>query len=295
MKYTPPILVVLTVALGGWALVASAQEYIPLVTLPGVTTEGVAVSMGAYLAGAMKFVVALAGLIAILMAIIGGTQYVAAGISPNAKSDAKEQIFGSLIGLALILTSYLLLNSINPKLVSFNLALPPVKSPVVSQSATGPTNSQGLSVAGCADCNIVAGLFPQKAPGAGCASGNVCQVHSSVAGKLVAFNTALVAAGVTWQATEMWPPTRSHRDPCHQAGTCIDAALRMNSLTAAGVKTFIEEATRAGLNAVYEVPHERRRTELIAAGVPAANIKNLGTWIGGEHFSVYSCPQHSSC
>ncbi len=129
MKYFLPIFVGLTITLTGGVLLASAQGYQPLVNLPGVTTVGTAVGMGEYLAGMMKFIVAIAGVFAIIVAIIGGTQYVAAGIAPSAKEDAKGRIMNAFIGLALVLTSYLILNSINPKLVAFNLSLDPITGP----------------------------------------------------------------------------------------------------------------------------------------------------------------------
>ncbi len=139
MKYSVLILTGFTILLGGGALIASAQSYVPLVTLPGVTESGTGVTMGAYLAGMMKFIVALAGVFAILMATIGGVQYVASGITPNAKSDAKERITNAFIGLALILVSYLILYSINPALVRFNLTLPSI----VSAPVAAPTNGGG--------------------------------------------------------------------------------------------------------------------------------------------------------
>lgn len=125
-KNFPFILSLITVSLGGGVLVAHAQGYTPLAPLPGTTfTEeaGSATDMVTYLSGAIKLLVAVAGAVAVLMAVIGGTQYVAAGISPDAKSDAKNRITNAFIGLALILTSYLILNSINPNLVAFKFKL----------------------------------------------------------------------------------------------------------------------------------------------------------------------------
>ncbi len=143
MKYFIPILIGFIMALGGGALVAFAQGYAPLVTLPGVTEVGKKVEMGAYLAGMMKFIIALAGVFAIIIAIIGGTQYVAAGISPDAKSGAKERMFNAFIGLTLVLVSYLILNSINPNLLILNFKLPPVTGTV--PSATGVTVVSGVA------------------------------------------------------------------------------------------------------------------------------------------------------
>ncbi|OHA84413.1 MAG: hypothetical protein A2937_01605 [Candidatus Yonathbacteria bacterium RIFCSPLOWO2_01_FULL_47_33b] len=124
--------------------VAFAQTYTPLAPLPigeGGTTPDT-YTLSSYLVGAIKLLVAAGGAIAVLMLIIRGTQYVAAGINPSAKSDAKERIMGALIGLTLVLTSYLILNSIDPRLVEFNLTLPPVgQSPAAAATPVAPTPS----------------------------------------------------------------------------------------------------------------------------------------------------------
>jgi len=124
-----------------FASFAFAQSYTPLAPLPGTYTGDVGsetTNLSLYLSGAIKLIIALGAGLSILVAIIGGTQYVAAGISPDAKSGAKERILNAFIGLALVLTSYLILNSINPSLVSFNFMLPPVgTSPMVPTTSTG--------------------------------------------------------------------------------------------------------------------------------------------------------------
>jgi hypothetical protein len=141
MKYLPSVIVATLLILGGGVFIAHAQGYIPLAPLPETVdpTTG-KTDMGRYLAGMLKLIIGLGGVFAILMAIIGGTQYVAASINPSAKSDALSRIQNSFIGLALILSSYLLLNSINPNLVALNLTLPPISSP--------DTNAPGVAVVG---------------------------------------------------------------------------------------------------------------------------------------------------
>ena len=127
MKHLISILVGLALIAFAGVLVANAQSYTPLARLPGTVDANTGqTNISMYLSGAIKLLIALGAALAILFAIIGGTQYVAAGISPDAKSGAKERIWGALIGLVIILTSYLLLNSINPKLVQFSFMLPPV-------------------------------------------------------------------------------------------------------------------------------------------------------------------------
>lgn len=130
MKKTSTILAFATLLFGGFVLVASAQNYTPLAPLPirGGDVAPAPYDMGTYLAGAIKLLLAIGASLAILMTVIGGTQYVANGISPDAKSNAKDTITNAFIGLALMLVSYLILNSINPKLVQFNLKLESVNS-----------------------------------------------------------------------------------------------------------------------------------------------------------------------
>lgn len=146
-KHLPSIISGIIIALGFGALSAHAQGYVPLAPLPGTVdaTTG-QTTMPAYISGMIKLIIAAGGALAILMAIIGGTQYVAAGISPDAKNTAKDNITNAFIGLALILSSYLILNSIDPKLVEFNLTLEKVTPPplVVLQD----TSAAGISPGG---------------------------------------------------------------------------------------------------------------------------------------------------
>lgn len=131
MKNLPSIIASIFIFLGFGVLVAHAQNYVPLAPLPytSIDTTSSTINLSSYLSGMLKLLIAAGGALSILMAIIGGTQYVAAGISPDAKNSAKEHITNAFIGLALILSSYLILNTIDPKLVDFNFKLPVVKAP----------------------------------------------------------------------------------------------------------------------------------------------------------------------
>lgn len=124
-KNVAPILAGLITTLVAGVLVAHGAEinYAPLAPLPigDAGAISTAYTLSSYLSGMIKLLIALGAATAILFAIIGGTQYVAAGIAPSAKTDAKNRIVNAFIGLTIMLTSYLLLNSINPDLVNFNL------------------------------------------------------------------------------------------------------------------------------------------------------------------------------
>lgn len=129
MKYLPFITSTLIIFLGTGAIIAYAQDYRPLAPLPGTFTgsQGSEVTnMALYVSGTIKLLIALGAALAVLYAIIGGVQYVAVSINPSAKADALGKVTNALLGLAIILTSYLLLNSINPTLVNVSFKLPSV-------------------------------------------------------------------------------------------------------------------------------------------------------------------------
>ncbi|MDO8655562.1 MAG: hypothetical protein Q7R48_04125, partial [bacterium] len=61
--------------------------------------------------------IAVAGLAAFISFVYGGVRYVSSAGNPGTLSEAREQIKASLLGLVLLLGSWLLLTTINPKLV----------------------------------------------------------------------------------------------------------------------------------------------------------------------------------
>lgn len=68
-----------------------------------------------------SFAIGLGGLIALLSLIYGGFRYASSAGSPTAIKDAKDQIFAGIIGLFLLLSSFLILNTINPQLTGISL------------------------------------------------------------------------------------------------------------------------------------------------------------------------------
>lgn len=77
------------------------------------------VTLKEYLTWAYKFVLALAGFLAVMMIVIGGVEYIISGANESSRSSAKKRINGAISGLVLALVSYLVLYTINPSLVDF--------------------------------------------------------------------------------------------------------------------------------------------------------------------------------
>ena len=85
------------------------------VEIPGI--GGRVDNLGNYIAAIYKFLVYLAGIIAVIVIMIAGFQWISAGGNANQIGDAKSRIGGAIVGLVLALSSYLILNTINPELV----------------------------------------------------------------------------------------------------------------------------------------------------------------------------------
>lgn len=71
----------------------------------------------AFIIWLFNFSISIAGLIAFGSLIYGGLRYVTSVGSPSALDEAKSQILAGILGLVILLSSYLILTAINPQLV----------------------------------------------------------------------------------------------------------------------------------------------------------------------------------
>ncbi|MFO0718597.1 MAG: hypothetical protein U0522_01025 [Candidatus Paceibacterota bacterium] len=118
---------------------AENVEYVPLSPLPdgsgGVMNN---TNITTYLIGIFKLLIGVAGALAVVMIVVGGIQYMSTD-AIYGKKDGKEKINRALGGLLLALTSWLILNTINPKLLEIKALIPKTN---LSQQATTPVNTQ---------------------------------------------------------------------------------------------------------------------------------------------------------
>ena len=248
-----------------WGIV-SAEEIsydllapIPLAgTADTVTTQTAA---SAYIKGIVRLAIAAAAVLAVVRIIFAGIKYMSTEAFQG-KSEAKTDIQNAVWGLALAIGAYLILFTINPNLVKFNLEIPGLKIGGEFETDLGkiPTREEidaTKKEAGCLNCSLVPsetnpsirpifGTSHPKTPGTGCESGvPFCLVDNNLVRKLQQLTAAIQErAGYTknldpandkneinWQVTEMYPPTRPHQHACHNpsneaTGACVDAALR---------------------------------------------------------------------
>lgn len=102
----------------------STTIYTPLAPLPGLTKPIDTAdpnALGIYLNAIIKLAIGLSAVLAVLMIIMGGLEYITSEL-PGAKGEGKQRITNAVIGLLVALGAWLLLFTINPKLLDTNLS-----------------------------------------------------------------------------------------------------------------------------------------------------------------------------
>lgn len=106
-------------------LVATAQQtYTPLqpITLPGNNGALYSTNIATYLQNIFSFGIAIAGGLAVIEIVWGGFEYMFSEAF-NTKEIAKKRIQNAVYGLLIALCAYVILYTINPKLVQINFNL----------------------------------------------------------------------------------------------------------------------------------------------------------------------------
>jgi hypothetical protein len=246
----------LLVLLGGFGNQAMAagctpgpDGYCPITALPVITNDAGKVNINTFIPGVVKLAIGIAGALAVLRIIMGGITYMTSDAFDK-KSDAKDTIRNALIGLLLAMSAYIILYTINPKLVQFDFSIAglkigapigtdlgattcpdgtPIPNGDLTQCASNIPSPGSPGTSGCTDCILLPGIVPHKDVAAGgCASPGPCVVNKDLGARLVKLAAALEGK-VSWQVTEMYPPKGNHQASCHNpgpnAGRCVDAAL----------------------------------------------------------------------
>jgi len=123
----------------------------PCLTAPD-TAEGKTSDFTDLLHWLLSFMLYAAGILAVLMLVIGGVQYVLAGSmgNPEKISDAQSRLLSALGGLVLALGAWIILYTINPKLLNIDLNLQSIPNTTIPGGGNttvpgGNTTVQGNS------------------------------------------------------------------------------------------------------------------------------------------------------
>ncbi|OHA48717.1 MAG: hypothetical protein A2806_01160 [Candidatus Terrybacteria bacterium RIFCSPHIGHO2_01_FULL_48_17] len=92
------------------------------------------------------FTMGIVGILALIMLVVGGVQFTASAIDPEARTQARNRIRAALTGLLLALVSFVLLYTLNPDLVNLRSpSLPCVSCACLDSTRAAP----GLNVNNC--------------------------------------------------------------------------------------------------------------------------------------------------
>lgn len=106
---------------------ASAINFTPQVTIPGsnfeagtsTNIENSTITIGKYIKSIYNYLIAIVGLVAAIVLMLAGVIWLTAGGNTSKISQAKGLMMGSFTGIVLVLTSYIILKTINPGLIDF--------------------------------------------------------------------------------------------------------------------------------------------------------------------------------
>lgn len=102
--------------------VYALEDYTVLTELPGTTIAGGKATFQSYLPGAFNLIVGLSAVLAFVMITYGGILY-ATSDAIEKTQKGRDYVTNAVIGLLLVLGSWSILYTINPKMLEFNLNL----------------------------------------------------------------------------------------------------------------------------------------------------------------------------
>lgn len=143
------VLVVLCVSFSETAY--ALGEYTPLAPLPGTQITGNAAgqtNLETYIPAIFRLSIGIAAVMAFVAITFGGIMYATADALAN-KSQGREIVTNAIVGLLLVLGAWIILYTINPKILRFDLSISDIT--YTNSSATPIVGSRVMTAAEIAD------------------------------------------------------------------------------------------------------------------------------------------------
>jgi hypothetical protein len=120
MKYSISIVVASLLFLPVITLAGSGDGFTPLIGIPGLEDQ---TNFNSYVNALYALSISIAALIAVIQIVIAGAEYMLSDLVTK-KSDAKERIRNSLIGLLIIIGAVVILTTVNSDLTNMSVNAP---------------------------------------------------------------------------------------------------------------------------------------------------------------------------
>lgn len=294
---------------------AQESSYKLLAPLPCISGNcgelGTKTELTKYIPGVFKFAIGLSVAFVLLNLVFGGFQYMSSDAFAQ-KSEGITRIQNAIKGLFLVVSAWLILNTLDPKFTDVNIEIKSANT--VGESITGGGSFSGgiganapavinRSMMSCPQnqCsyrgNLAYNLSPSNLSRINCPTCTpigpsvTITSNSNVNVTPETKNALLALSGrqKDWNVSEAWPPLVNHQDNCHYIGTCVDVSIGQvtpNQANATRVNQLLSDALASGFHSRsrFEVAPGQRQ-EWIGAGVHPENIIEVAGV--SPHFSLY--------
>lgn len=178
----------------------------------------------------------IVGIIAVLILMAAGFLWIASGGDSGKITKAKEMIFGSIVGLLIMIAMSLLLSFINPDLTKQKTLMLSYVSDIEPASDEG--NVEGSKE--CSGCSSIKPIpYDKREQGI---------LNSVLAGKLL----KVYAGNKNIYISESYPPTAVHQSKCHYNGMCADITITKANYTCKDVENLISSLESQGIKVLNE-------------------------------------------
>jgi hypothetical protein len=99
---------------------ASPQGFVPLTGLPGVTDQPQSTTLAGYLNALFRIAIGLGALVGVVKITLAGIKYMSSDAF-SSKEEAKKDITSTLLGLLIMLSTFVILNTIYPNILNLNV------------------------------------------------------------------------------------------------------------------------------------------------------------------------------
>ncbi|MDD2753268.1 MAG: hypothetical protein PHT44_01540 [Candidatus Portnoybacteria bacterium] len=299
MKKTHAIIflaVFLCLLIGGKVFAADYKIEVPL---PGLPSGSSISDPGQYVKYLFIFGLALAGFLAVAAIAYGGIKYMLSGTTITNVQDAKDLIYGALIGIGFLLGSYLLLYTIDPTLTNLSLvSLNKINIPKIIEDYDLPANITAGKTADELNAIISSGKINGQAT-ASCSIGTcgsqTVQGHTLSSGAAAKYSDlrqniqqACAEQGLSCDTSISSSVDGQHASSCHKQGTA----------TSGTCGDFVITAPECGGSIKSCSPAVKEKYIQVASGVlSGSGAKDIRTCLNEYKVkgSSYSTGGHFHC
>ncbi|MFZ4500114.1 MAG: hypothetical protein ACOYMZ_01290 [Minisyncoccia bacterium] len=255
----------------------------------------------------LKILIGAAAVLLVLRIMFEGYKYITTDI-PRLLVSAKSGLWDAVLGLVLALSSFLILNTINPKLIENTVNIQRLEIGIeelleyeaIEITSTGVSKKVGKVSYESTYKNSEVCLEPAARAGKVPPCGKIETIPVQAKGsyveklfsdKLKKLGNSIKTAGLSMTITEAMPSSRTHKNECHKNGRCVDIDFTGNQKPDANtINSFIKITNQLGMCAVWEAtPTEGKGYYDSLAG----KVLRMEQWANvqhanGAHFSLYN-------